>query len=147
MIKDLHVVVNTNVLISGSFGITNSPSSKILDVIRSQKIILTTSPVIIQEIKNVLNRKRIVKITKMTTKERADFIDNLIERSDVTKGKQLSEISGRDIKDDKFLACAIEGKADYIISGDEDLLDIKEFKGIKIITPRKFVEILEREQM
>lgn len=82
MINNIRVVVDTNVLISGLFGIKSSPSSQILNAVRTQKIILVTSPVILEEIGEVINRDRIVKLTK---------------------GKQLSQIVGRDTKDDKFL--------------------------------------------
>lgn len=141
MTSDLRVVVDTNVLVSGLFGIKNSPSSQILKVIRSQKIILVTSPVILEEVSEVINRKRIIKLTKMHEKERKKFIEELIERSDVTAGKQLPKIVGRDVKDDKFLACAYEAKADYLITGDDDLLVLKEYKGIKIVKPREFIDL------
>ena len=143
MTKGLRVVVDTNVLVSGLFGIKNSPSSKILRAIRNQKIILVTSPTILKEVTDVINRERIVKLTKMTPQERKDFIDKLIQRSDITVGKQLSQIVSRDVKDDKFLACGVEGKADYIISGDHDLLSLKKFEGVRIVTPQQFVFLLE----
>lgn len=146
MIDNLRVVVDTNVLISGLFGIKNSPSAQILQAIRTQKIIFVTSPVILEEIGEVINRGRIVKLTKMSKDERVDFMDKLIERSDVTAGKQLLRLISRDIKDDKFLACAVEAKADYIVTGDEDLLVLKVYEGIKIITPREFLEILKTVQ-
>lgn len=144
MINNIRVVVDTNVLISGLFGIKNSPSSQILNAVRTQKIILVTSPIILEEIGEVINRDRIVKLTKMSLGERVNFMDKLIERSDITAGKQLSQIVGRDTKDDKFLACAVESKADYIVTGDKDLLIFKEYEGIKIVTPREFLEILKR---
>lgn len=143
MTNDLRVVVDTNVLISGLFGIKNSPSSQILKAIRSQKIILVTSPTILEEVSEVISRKRITKLTKMHKKERKNFIDELIERSEVTAGKQLLKIVGRDIKDDKFLACAYEAKTDYLVTGDHDLLILKEYKGVKIMKPRGFIDLLE----
>jgi len=139
MSNDLRIVVDTNVLISGLIGIKNSPSAKILLAIRKQTIILVSSPNILEEVREVINRKRIVKLTKMTKKERGDFIKELIERSDITAGKQLPQIVGRDVEDDKFIACAIEGKAKYIITGDQDLLILNESKGIKILSPKEFV--------
>jgi len=142
MIKDLRVVLDTNILVSGLFGIKNSPSSQILKAIRSQKIILVTSPPILKEVGEVINREKIVRLTKMNKNERKDFIDELIKRSDVTKGRQLSQIIGRDARDDKFLACAYEAKADYIITGDDDLLTLKEFGGIKILSPRNFTDLV-----
>lgn len=143
MIKDLRVVLDTNVLVSGLFGVKDSPSSKILQAFRNQKFILVASPTILKELADVINRERIIKITKMTQRERIDFINMLIKRSDLTEGKQLSKNVSRDIKDDKFLACGIEGKADYIVSGDDDLLDLEEFEGIKIVSPKEFIALLE----
>lgn len=140
----LRVVVDTNVLVSGLFGIKDSPSSQILKAYRSQKIILANSPLILEEVSEVINRERIVKLTKMSSGQRLDLIDKLIERSDVTSGKQFVEQIGRDIKDDKFLACAIEAKAEYLITGDEDLLVLKEYGGVKIITPRQFLGVLKQ---
>lgn len=141
MINDIKVVVDTNVLISGLFGIKNSPSASVLNAIRSQRIILVTSPFILEEVVEVINREKVIKRTKMSTKERMDFIDKLIERSDITTGIQLFQVISRDIKDDKFLACAVEARADYIVTGDKDLLALGEYKGIKIITPREFMRI------
>lgn len=140
--KNLRVVVDTNVLVSGLFGLKDSPSSQLLEAIRNQTVILVASPVTIAELTDVINRQRIVKLTKMSVKERKDFIDGLIARCDVTAGKQLTEIVGRDVKDDKFLACAYEAKADYVVSGDEDLLTLQEYEEIKILSPREFVELL-----
>lgn len=139
--NNLRVVVDTNVLISGLFGIKNSPSAHILQVIRAQKIILVASPLILEEISNVINRERIVKLIKMTKRERIKFMDMLIKRSDITLGKQSFQIISRDEKDDKFLSCAVEGKVDCIITGDKDLLYLGEYEGIKIITPRKFLSL------
>lgn len=140
--SDLRVVVDTNVLISGLFGIKDSPSSQILEAIRTQKIIIVFSPIILEEIREVISRERIVNLTKMSPEEQGSFISMLIERSDITKGKQLQQKIGRDIKDDKFLACGVEAKADYIITGDEDLLVLKEYEGIRIVTPREFLAFL-----
>lgn len=138
--SDVRVVVDTNVLVSGLFGIKNSPSSRILTAVRHQKIILVTSPVILEEVGNVINRERIIKLTKMTDEERKDFIDELVKRCEITAGKQLVSIITRDSKDDKFLACGVEGKVDYIVTGDKDLLVLREYEAIKIVTPGVFVE-------
>ncbi len=142
--SDLRVVVDTNVIVSGLFGIKNSPSSQILKAIRTQMVILVASPSILEEVGEVISRERIVKLTKMSTDERADFIDKLIERSDITPGKELPQMVGRDIKDDKFLACGVEGSVDFIITGDEDLLVLKQYEGMKIVNPREFVEIFNK---
>jgi uncharacterized protein len=50
----------------------------------------------------------------------------------------------RDKDDDVVLATARAGKADVIVTGDDDLLVLKEFRGIRILSPRKFLELLDR---
>src|SRR3954470_14971569 len=142
MSNDLRVVVDTNVLVSGLFGIENTPPLKILTAIRKQKIILVTSAVIMEEVSTVINREKISKKIHLNEEERKVFIDELIARSDVTVGKQLERNFGRDIKDDKFLACGIEGEVDYIITGDRDLLVLTGYEGIKIVSPRDFVDLV-----
>lgn len=138
----LRVVVDTNVLVSALFGIKNSPSSKVLHAIRTQKIILVTSPAILREIEEVISRERIIKLTKMDEKEREMFIEELAQRSDVIQDKAILKI-GRDAKDDKFLFCSHEAKADYLITGDEDLLTLVKYEGTKILKPKDFVELLK----
>lgn len=49
------------------------------------------------------------------------------------------DVIKEDPSDNKYLACAHEGEADYIVSGDHHLLDIKAFKGIEIIRPKVFL--------
>ena len=49
-----------------------------------------------------------------------------------------------DPTDNKFLECAVESHADYIVSGDKHLKRLKEFKKIKIVTVNKFLDILRR---
>ena len=47
--------------------------------------------------------------------------------------------------DEKFLSCALEGNADYIVSGDDDLLSIKQYHEIKIVTPTDFLDRILKE--
>ena len=49
----------------------------------------------------------------------------------------------RDPKDDKFLACAVEGKAHYLVSSDKDLLEMKSYRGVAIVNPGQFLLALE----
>jgi putative PIN family toxin of toxin-antitoxin system len=52
----------------------------------------------------------------------------------------------RDPKDNKFLELAIDGNADYIITGDPDLLILHPYRGISIVTPAQFLSILINEK-
>jgi predicted nucleic acid-binding protein len=49
----------------------------------------------------------------------------------------------RDPDDDQILSCALSAKADYLVTGDMDLLDLKEFRGTRILTPGAFELLFE----
>ena len=45
-----------------------------------------------------------------------------------------------------FVACAVEGEAEYLVSGDGDLLDLVEYQGIKVVRPAEFVALLDAQE-
>ena len=139
----LLIVLDTNVLISAAFGIENTTPDQIHRALRKQEYILVTSPEILQEIEEVLNREKIIQMTKMTKVEIKKFLQDLIDIAFIVSGNVAVQVSQKDPDDDKFIAAAIEGKADYIVSGDKPLLNIKEYMGIKIISPKDFMRLLK----
>ena len=66
---------------------------------------------------------------------------NLLASADIVAIPAIQSVS-RDVKDDKFLATAHAAKADYLVTEDQDLLVLEEYKGVKIITAERFLEIL-----
>ena len=140
----LLIVLDTNVLISAAFGIENTTPDQIHRALRKQEYILVTSPEILQEVEEVLNREKIIQITKMTKAEIKKFLQDLIDIAFIVSGNVAVQVVQKDPDDDKFIAVAIEGKADYIVSGDKPLLNIKEYMGIKIISPKDFMRLLKK---
>jgi uncharacterized protein len=59
----------------------------------------------------------------------------------MVKGEGVVDVIKVDPTDNKYLACAHEGEANYIVSGDHHLLDLSEYKGIPIITASEFISI------
>lgn len=57
--------------------------------------------------------------------------------------RKLHNVVPADPDDNKFIDCAVEGEPDYIVSDDPHLLELKEYMGIKIITPKKFLKLLK----
>jgi predicted nucleic acid-binding protein len=55
------------------------------------------------------------------------------------------DVLEKDPSDNRFLECAFEGEADYLVTGDQDLLNVGQFQKITILTPREFLRVL-REQ-
>ena len=67
----------------------------------------------------------------------------LVEETELTPGPLQVDAIPADPADNMVLACAVEGHANYIVSGDTHLLSLREYAGIPIITARAFLEILE----
>ncbi len=58
---------------------------------------------------------------------------------------QMIDVIQTDPTDNKYLACALEGEADYIVSGDRLLLDLGLYQGIKIIKAQAFLKIWDKQ--
>lgn len=82
---------------------------------------------------------------RFTRDEIADAVASIVDAADVVEPKaRISVLS--DDPDNRILECAIKAKADFIISGDSHLLNLKEYKGIKILKPAQFLTLLEKER-
>lgn len=141
----IRVVLDTNVIVSAIIGRRYSPSLEIFESFKSHKFILATSVAILEEIEEVLNRERIIKFHGFNLSKRSKIIINLAKSSSIVPDTSVIEVVQDDPDDNKILVCAFEAEASYIVTGDRHLLKLKKFKGTKIVTPREFKDILNRE--
>jgi uncharacterized protein len=137
------IVFDTNVLIRTTFRKRSPVSYRIYQAIEAQECILVTSPAILEEIRDVISRDYIIEYTHTTPDMRTRYINDLIDMSMLTTGTKELKKKSRDIKDNKFLVCASEAMAHYLVTSDEDLLELKEYERTRIIPPQKFVELLD----
>jgi putative PIN family toxin of toxin-antitoxin system len=107
---------------------------------RANHYVLLSSPQTRAELAAVLSRPQISRLAKAPLGE----LVRGIERYTWNVPGEL-DLSGasRDPKDDKFLACAVEGKAHYLVSSDNDLLDMRSFREVVIHNPGQFLLALE----
>jgi putative PIN family toxin of toxin-antitoxin system len=141
------IIFDTNVLIRTTFRKRSFLSLRIYQAIEAQECIFVTSPPILEEIRDVISRDYIIAYTHTTPEIRRRFLNELIDISMLTAGKAKLTKTSRDRKDNKFLVCATEAKADYLVTSDEDLLEMKEYAGTRIIPPHEFVELLEKGKL
>jgi len=127
----MKIVLDTNVIIS-AFS-THGLCKKIFETALLNFFIL--SDFILDEVKDVLSSK--LKIPQEIIDE---IIGYLKENSTLVVPETISFSACKDKKDLNILGTAISGKAKFIITGDKDLLEIKDFEGIKIVNPREFYE-------
>ncbi|MBL7178562.1 MAG: putative toxin-antitoxin system toxin component, PIN family [Desulfobacteraceae bacterium] len=133
------VVIDTSVMVSVAFA-KEGLAKDLRDMIAEGTFRLVTSKEIMAELYKVLRYPRILKHFKPSKDDIDEFIGMIIERALITKGRyKLNKIKD-DPADDMFLACALEAKADYIVSRDPHLRNLKQFHGIKIIGVKGFVE-------
>jgi putative PIN family toxin of toxin-antitoxin system len=88
----------------------------------------------------VIHYPRILKQFKPSKDDIDDFIGMVMEKALITRGRYKLDKIKDDPTDDMFLACAMEAKADYIVSRDPHLRNLKHFHGVKIIDVKAFVE-------
>lgn len=137
----IRAVLDTNALVSVVINVTSSVASEIYQSCKEKRFLLIISPSVLSEVDNVLRRKRVMKSHKRSARELQEIIKEMTDVSSIVPGRIKIDLV-RDLDDNKIISAALEGKADYIVSRDRDLLDLKEYQGIKIITPEKFMGIL-----
>lgn len=130
-------VVDTNLIVSGTATSSTIPY-QLLEAWREKKYVLVTSPAIIGEVSEVLRRPE--KNFSITNQEIEAVIETLETEAFATAGTLTVDVVKNDPDDNKFIACAIEGSATHIISGDKDLLSIREYKSIRMVKARDFLE-------
>lgn len=136
----MRVVIDTNTVISGF--LWGSYPRQIIDLVRTQEITVYTSSFLLQELSEVLSRpkfyQRIQTVIEETPESLVNNYRNLVK---IVEIYQVEKIVINDPDDDQVLACAISANADYIISGDRDLLTLKLYQNIPIVTAREFMKI------
>lgn len=133
----MRVVVDTNVFISSLLNTEGNPR-KVIDLWRFEKITLCLSKEILAEYFAVLGR-----FGMSEEPEGGELVQLFQKRYNqvfLTSIPKISAISG-DPADNKFIECAVAADAKYIISGDRHLLNLKVFKGIRILPPTKFLKV------
>ena len=133
-------VVDTNVLISALLQ-PSGRTAEVLSAIRAAGGALLFSDETFAELASRLTRPKFDRYVVSATRQR--FLAELAGAAawvTITGAVQVC----RDPDDDKFLETAINGAADCLVSGDADLLALDPFHGLRILTPRTFLELLRR---
>ena len=141
----IRAVLDTNTLVSAVINVASSVASEIYQNCKEKQFLLIISPAILTEVDDVLHRDRVMKSHRRSIQELQELIKELTDISLLVPGNTIIEII-RDSDDNKIIAAAIEGKAGYIVSRDKDLLDLRHYQGIKIISPENFMAILRSQK-
>ncbi len=141
----LKAVLDANIIVSATIATKGNPA-RILDFWREDKFELIITPAILEEMWQVILRPVIQKHRRITEDEAVELLFEIQQDATTISPILDLKIIKQDPTDDKYIIAAIEGKADYIVSGDKHLLELGSYENIKIISPKEFVEILEGQQ-
>ena len=138
----MRVVLDTNVIISATL-IRGGNEDQILRAWQRGVFELVFSPPILEELGRALFYETLRKFRWMTEEEITELLQTLAQGSVLVSGRVKVKAS-RDPDDDKFLAAAAEAQARFVVTGDRDLLDLKSYRGVRIVRPRPFLTIIRR---
>lgn len=129
----MKIVVDTNVIISGVF--FGGAPRQILNAVVTAKVTACATTEIVDEYLEIVDEM----ITRKQGSVNRNILSPLIRSLEMIEPRTHVALS-RDPDDDKFLGCAKDAKALYIVSGDKDLLVLERFENIEIITAREFCD-------
>ena len=128
----IRVLLDTNIIISSVFWRGNPYEVVRKGILGEYQLVISAE--ILDEVVDKLRNK-----FKFPEESIQGLIDILMIYCHIVDVKSKFDVV-RDKKDNKIVECAFDGKVNYIVTGDPDLLVLKEFREIKIITSRKFLE-------
>lgn len=137
----IKVVLDTNELVSAVIKSGGLPD-QIVQAWRDGKFEMVLSPAMLAELAKVLRYPRLRKLHGWTDAQVDELVDRLRAAATVVAGDVEVSVVADDPDDNVILACALEVGADYVVSGDAHLLNLKTYRGIRVVTAREFTILL-----
>lgn len=134
----VRLVLDTNTVISGL--LWDGLPARLIDAAEAQQVELATSTALLAELEGVLRRPKFANQLARHGLDTSDLFDGFAALVTHVTPARLSHPVARDPDDDQVLACALAAQADAIVSGDADLLALKGYQGIPILTAAQAVE-------
>jgi uncharacterized protein len=137
----LRVVLDANVFVSAYINPEGTPGQIIESFLRDASFELVLSEAIIAEVLEALAYPKVLKAARSKIEPALWFEDLVVLSQLVGDDFEVPRLS-TDPDDDKYIACAVAGRATFIVTGDPDLLAVRQHEGVRIVTPRSFLDVL-----
>lgn len=137
----IRIVLDTNLFVSALLKSGSNPD-RIIQLVRDEKVLLLISDSICDEISRVLAYPKIKNRLTASDEELGNFVQLLGTVAIKTPGTLNLPPLDADPDDTKYLICAVEGHADFIVSGDHHLTALVMYRGIRIVTPTDFLQTI-----
>ncbi len=137
----IRIVLDTNQFVSALLKPGSIPD-RIVQMVREGHVLLLMSDAICDEIFRVLAYPKIRKRITASDADLQNLAQLLRTVAIITPDIIILPQLAADPDDTKFLGCALEGRADFIVSGDHHLTDLDMYRGIRVVTPADFIQII-----
>jgi uncharacterized protein len=137
----IRAVLDANVYVSAVVRPEGPPGKIIERFLRDGVFEIIMSQPILDEVLRALGYPKVRKYLRPGLDPQLWFEDIVVLSQLVVADPEFEGVS-KDRDDDKYIAAAIEGRAAFVVAGDSDLLDLKEYAGIRIVSPRVFLDLL-----
>ena len=137
----IRAVLDANVFVTAVLT-PAGPAAAVLEAWRSERFELLVSQPILDELARVLAYPKIARRHGWPRKEILAFVRDLGDLAVQTPGRIELAVIREDPDDDRYLECAVEGRAGYIVSGDRHLLALGIYRDIEVVPPRAFLATL-----
>lgn len=142
----MRVVIDTNVIVSAFLSPTDAPA-QVLTYLEQEAFVLLISEPILEEYQRALNYAKLRALHRMSRAAVADVIDDMRATAVLVEPNERLDVVRQDRDDNKFFECAVAGDATYIVSGDTKVQAVGVFRGISVVSPALFLEILHQAIM
>jgi putative PIN family toxin of toxin-antitoxin system len=139
----MRVVLDTNTIISGLFW--GGVPWQVYSAAFAEHYTLLTTDDLLNELMIVLNRPKFVQSLAIFKRTAEDIVSEYRQVAEFVIPAEIPSDVIRDPKDRAVLACAVGGKADFIVSGDKDLLILRTYENIRILNAAQFRSQLNQE--
>jgi uncharacterized protein len=133
----MRVVTDTNVIVSALLWM--GAPQKILIAAEKAQVTLCVSPALLQELVGVLERPKFTQRLRNLRVSATELMSGYVCLAHVVLPQRVPRVVATDVADDEVLACAFAARAKYIVSGDSDLLRMRSYMRIPILSPTAFV--------
>ena len=137
------VVLDANVFVSAYIHPEGTPGHIVERFLQLSSLELVLTDRIVDEVIAALSYPKVQKAARSTVKPELWFEDVVVLSQLVPGDVEIPRLSD-DPDDDKYIAAAVEGRATFVVTGDPDSLDLGMHEGVRIVSPRTFLDLLEQ---
>ena len=139
----LRAVLDANVLVSALIRPKGPPGQVLVRLLRDPAFTLVISVAILTEVRRSLAYPRVRRHLIASDDDLDLWVASLGLVGEPVEGRLRVAAVAEDPEDDKYIAAALEGRAQFIVTGDTHLLALKTYEGVRMVTPRVFLGLLK----